>query len=307
MGPAPLLRVARLMARSYAAIHLRIWADPEWRALDGDAQLLYLLLLSQPSLNLAGVLPLQTRRWAACVADWDAPAVDMALSRLAEARFVVIDLDTEEVLVRSFIRNDGNYKIPNALKSLLLVAEGTQSPLLRAELADELGRLDPLTGKKADEGQALIAAARVALGGPSGPSGPGGEPMPDGFVVTHAATVAGTVDQPIAEPMPQPIGSGSGSGKYLSLVGNSGEEGPPAPISDEPDNCPKHRGQGRDAPPCRACKPLREQWEAALAEAARPKPLPPLCGDCDNRWVQPDDDGPAKHCPTCHPLAQESA
>lgn len=293
------------MARSYAAIHLRIWADPEWRALDGDAQLLYLLLLSQPSLNLAGVLPLQARRWAACVGDWDAPAVDMALSRLAEARFLVIDLDTEEVLVRSFIRNDGNYKIPNALKSLLQVSEGTQSPALRAVLAVELGRLEPLSGKKADEGRALIAATRLALGGFDGPSGPGGQPMPDGFVVTHAGTHAGTVNQPMPEPMPQPIGSGSGSGTYLSLVENlEGESAPPPP--DEPPLCAKHEGMDRDEiPGCRACKRLRENWEMARDEASKPRPLPPLCGECDNRFIETAS-GMAR-CHRCNPLAKESA
>lgn len=301
------------MARSYAAIHLRIWADPEWRALDGDAQLLYLLLLSQPSLNLAGVLPLQTRRWAACVADWDAPGVDMALSRLIEARFVVVDADTEEVLIRSFIRNDGNYKIPNALKSLLLVAEGTQAPKLRAALAGELGRLEPLGGKKAEEGRALIAATRLVLGGFGGPSGPGGEPMPqpmaDGLVVTHDGTHEGTVNQPMPEPMPQPmpqpIGSGSGSGTYLSLVETlGGESAPPPP--DEPPLCAKHEGMDRDEiPGCRACKRLRENWEMARNEAAKPTPLPPLCGECDNRWIETAT-GMAR-CPRCNPHAKETA
>ncbi len=297
------------MARSYAAIHLRIWADPEWRALDGDAQLLYLLLLSQPSLNLAGVLPLQTRRWAACVADWDAPAVDMALSRLAEARFVVIDLNTEEVLIRSFIRNDGNYKIPNALKSLLLVAEGTQAPALRSALAAELGRLGPLGGKKGDEGQALIAAARLALGATDGPSGPGGEPMPepmpDGLVVTHAVTHDGRVNQPMPQPMPQPIGSGSGSGRGLSLVENLGGKGAPPP-PDGPPLCAKHDGMERDeVPGCRACMRLRENWEAVRTEATKPPPLPPLCGECDNRWIETVA-GMAR-CPRCNPRAKESA
>jgi hypothetical protein len=75
----------------------------------------------------------------------------------------VVDEDTEEVLVRSLIRNDEAYKTPGMLKSILKSAEHTQGPALRRELAVELGRLDPLEGKKADEGTALIAATRMVL------------------------------------------------------------------------------------------------------------------------------------------------
>lgn len=291
------------MARSYAAIHLRIWADPEWRTLDGDAQHLYLLLLSQPSLNLAGVLPLQTRRWASCVADWDAPAVDMALSRLAEARFVVVDQDTEEVLIRSFIRNDGNYRIPNVLKSLCQIAEGTQAPALRAELAIELGRLDALEGKKADEGRALIAATRLVLGASNGPSGPSGEPMPeplaeplaDGFVATHGPRVVSSA----TEPMPEPSGSGSGSGTSLSPVKILGGENFP-----RPPRCARHDDLPiGDEPPCRACQRMRENWEATQAEAAKPPPKPTWCGACDEHTRLTEDlDGSARRCRVCHPL-----
>jgi hypothetical protein len=34
------------------------------------------------------------------------------------------------------------------------------------------------------------------------------------------------------------------------------------------------------------------------------KGLPPLCGQCDNRWVE-DDDGALHHCPRCHPKGHE--
>jgi hypothetical protein len=300
------------MARSYAAIYSRIWADQDWRALDVNAQHLYLLLISQPSMNLAGVLPLQLRKWAACVDGWDMADVADALDRLCDSRFVVVDEDTEEVLIRTFIRNDGNYKIPNVLKSLLQVAEGTQAPALRSELAVELGRLDPLDGKKADEAAGWIAATRLVLGASDGPSGPGGEPLPEplpeglgeGFVVTVPGTLNGTVKQPLPEPLPQPSGSGSGSGTSLSLVDyRGGESAPPPP---NPPQCKRHADlDPDDVPACRACGRLREQWETARVEAAKPKPPPPLCGQCENRWVETDR-GMA-HCPRCHPNARRAS
>lgn len=298
------------MARSYAAIHQRVWADPEWRALDVNAQHLYFLLISQPQMNLAGVLPLQLRKWSSCVAGWDITDVATALDVLRHRRFVLVDEDTEEVLVRSLIRNDGSYRIPNVLKSLLHAAEGTQAAGLRRELSAELGRLDPLEGKKADESRGLIASTRLALGGFDAPPDPDSEPfpeglaegLPEGFVATHSPTLTATQKQPIA----QPSGSGSGSGTSLSLVENlGGKSAPPPP--DEPPLCAKHDGMDRDqVPGCRACKRLRENWEMARDEATKPKPLPPLCGDCDNRWVETDA-GMAR-CPNCNPRAhQESA
>lgn len=297
------------MARSFAAIYHRIWADPEWRALDVDSQHLYLLLISQPQMNMAGVLTLQVRRWSSCVHGWDAQVVTDSLDRLRERHFVVVDEDTEEVLVRTLIRNDGAYRTPGMLVSILRFAESVQSPAIRAVLAVELSKLDALKGKTADEGEALIAATRAVLSPMPSPRNDGGEPIPDGigdgigdaFVGTHR----GYLPQNASEPIGDTSGSGSGSGPLLSLVGKSWEEGSPVPISDEPDNCPKHQGQGRDAPPCRACMPLRQQWEAALIEAAKPKPLPPLCGECDNRFIETDS-GMAR-CPRCNPRAKEAS
>lgn len=297
-----------LMARSYAALYHRIWADPEWRALDVDAQHLYLLLISQDNLNMAGVLPLQVRRWSKCAHGWDEVVVSDALARLCDQHFVVVDGDTEEVLVRTLVRNDGAYRTPGMLVSILRFAESTQSPAIRAVLAVELGKLDPLNGKKSAEGAALIAATRAVLGGGDGPSGPGGEPIGDGigdgigdaFIGTHR----GYLPQKASEPIGDTSGSGSGSGSLLSLVETLGGKGAPPP-PDAPPLCAKHEGMDRDeVPPCRACGRLRGNWEMVRDEAAKPKPLPPLCGECDNRFIETDN-GLAR-CPRCNPKAMAS-
>lgn len=296
------------MARSHAAIYNRIWADPAWRALDVDAQHLYILLISQPQMNLAGVLPMQLRKWASCVAGWDIADVAKALDRLRDDRFILVDEDTEEVMVRTLIRNDGAYKIPNVLKSLLLAAEGTQAPALRRELAIELGRLDPLDGKRAEEAAAWIAATRLVLGLSDGPDGGGGETLPVTVSGTLPVTVAGTEKQPLPEPMPEGSGSGSGSGPSLSLVGTSVGRGEAPPLSDEPPRCKRHADLADgEVPPCPPCGRLRTKWEAAVAEAAKPKPKPPWCGACNEgtRLVEIDDRTVAR-CERCHPRAVAS-
>ncbi|MCW2899975.1 MAG: hypothetical protein JWO67_2240 [Streptosporangiaceae bacterium] len=298
------------MARSYAALYHRIWADPTWRALDVDAQHLYLLLISQDNLNLAGVLPLQVRKWSKCVHGWDEMVVADALHRLRGDHFVVVDDDTEEVLVRTFVRNSGAYKTPGMLTSILKFAESVQSFGLRRVLAVELGKLEPLEGKTAAKGSAAIEVTRSILDPSSGPTKPGGEPIPDGigdgigdaFVGTHRGCLPQNPSDGIADT--SITSTGTGTGPLVSLADY--REGKSTPPPDEPPLCAKHEGWDRDAiPGCRACQRLRENWEMARAEAAKPNPLPPLCGECDNRWIETER-GMAR-CPNCNPAAERSA
>jgi hypothetical protein len=129
------------MARTHARILVTIWGDPDFRALSIEAQRMYLLLLSQGSLNNAGVLPLTAKRWAAGCADTTTGHIEKALHELDVARFVAADDDTEEVLIRSFIRNDGIVKQPQMMKSALREALTVESPRLRSVLAAELRKL----------------------------------------------------------------------------------------------------------------------------------------------------------------------
>lgn len=129
------------MARTHARILASIWVDPDFIALSLEAQRMYLLLLSQDSLNNAGRILLTTRRWAAGCHTTTAGDIEKALAELDAARFVVVDYDTEEVLIRSFIRNDGIVKQPQMMKSALREALVIRSPLLRSTLARELRRL----------------------------------------------------------------------------------------------------------------------------------------------------------------------
>lgn len=79
-----------------------------------------------------------------------------------------------------------------------------------------------------------------------------------------------------------------------------------ARASSEPPLCRRHIGWDRSAiPPCDACRRLREQWEANRPADAGPPPLPPLCGQCDERWIDGDDG--LVRCPRCHPAALELA
>lgn len=129
------------MARDHARLYVHIWTDPDFIELSSVAKLIYLQLFSQPKLAYSGVLDLAAKRWAMAHPDLDLAAVRSALAELDAARFIVVDQETEEVLVRSFIRRDELWKQPNVLRGALRVAFEIVSPILRAALARELRRL----------------------------------------------------------------------------------------------------------------------------------------------------------------------
>lgn len=148
--------------RQYAQILKRIWADTDWKSLTRDAQWMYQLLLSQPSMNYAGVLPLTSRRWAKLAEDATIEVVEKAIERLHERGFLVVDWDTEEVLIRSFIRNDGLWKQPNMLTTALRHADDVSSDHIKWALHDELLRI-PAHGRRGTlekEASALVEGVK---------------------------------------------------------------------------------------------------------------------------------------------------
>lgn len=106
------------MAREYARVKVTIWADPDFRTLTPAAQHLYFLLLTSANLNLAGVADWRPGRLAAMAAGWTVEDVKTAGEELENRRYVVIDKDTEEVLIRSFVRHDGVLKSPNIASAM---------------------------------------------------------------------------------------------------------------------------------------------------------------------------------------------
>jgi hypothetical protein len=129
------------VARDHARIVCSIWNDKEWRRLSATAKTVYVQLLSQPKLSYAGLLDLAVKRWASAHEDISVAQMRGALSELDAARFLVVDHDTEEVLVRTLVRNDGIDKQPQVLAAALRQAFEIESPILRTALAAELRRL----------------------------------------------------------------------------------------------------------------------------------------------------------------------
>ena len=162
------------MGRPYAKLYRDIWSDPDFTALGPEARYVYMFLFSQPDLNAAGVLPLTVRRWAARAA-LTTDGIGASLTALSDHEYVVMDAGTEELLVRTFIRNDGLWRIPNTLYAVVRDAARTVSPTLRSTLAAELAALpvDELTGKRSADMKVqvitVVATLRSTLGSRVGP------------------------------------------------------------------------------------------------------------------------------------------
>jgi hypothetical protein len=130
------------MARHFAQLEVAIWRDPDFKARSSAAQRMFMVLFSQAPLSPAGVLTLAIKKWSGFAPDTTQDDIRVALAELEQHRFVVVDEDTEELLVRSFIRRDGGWK--NHLKmwpGIRAAALQVESPVLRRSIARELQRL----------------------------------------------------------------------------------------------------------------------------------------------------------------------
>ena len=129
------------MPRDHARIRTDMWADDHWRGLSPGAQWLYLLVLSSPSLNHAGVADWRPSRIAKLARTLTADAVRKYADELARERFIITDDETEEMLVRSFLRHDGVLVNPNLWKSVGTAFADVYSPALKAAVATECAKL----------------------------------------------------------------------------------------------------------------------------------------------------------------------
>lgn len=129
------------MANDHARIRRDIWADTDWRRLTSSAQWLYVHLLTNRTLTFVGIADWRPNRIAALTADLTASDVDLFAGELIRERFILPDLETEEVLIRSWVKHDGLLRSPNMTKALIKAHEGTASNVLRAVVIDQLQRL----------------------------------------------------------------------------------------------------------------------------------------------------------------------
>lgn len=270
-----------------------------------DEKLLYVAILLEPTVNQAGVGARRVSRWAR-EAEMTEAEVEKALAGLDEKRYVIVDEDTDEILVRTIIRRDGVAEKPNMLWAAVRQAVLVESPRLRKVLADELRKLPPAPPpKQLANGKTFVYADPHAIADELDPQPPEPARQPvDNPGGEHSENPSGTLPEPFANrpaengsrtyPRTPGGGGGGGGGGNCPVGGPVGEaraarstttpdlqpeERPgldsrlvalPGGLPAEPPRCPRNHAVDK---PCRACQALREQWErdtaAAEAEHAR--------------------------------------
>lgn len=148
------------MSRNYSQVMTAIWLDGDFRALSSDAQWTYLMLISQSDITSIGSLSMTTKRWAAYAKGMTIKRLSVGIAELEAHRFVVVDPTVEELLVRSFVRWDGGYKIPKRLESIKATALRLNSRVLQQVAAYELDQLGIVHGINREPTDSLSDAYR---------------------------------------------------------------------------------------------------------------------------------------------------
>ena len=128
------------MAREHTKIYLSVWDDDDFTALSAHQQWTYWALCMSPDLSYCGVLPNLPKRTAALASDQNPRKVQAALEVLARQRFIVMDDETDEVLVRAHIRRDGVLKQPNIIRAMNKAFDKVRSEALRKVICEEVAR-----------------------------------------------------------------------------------------------------------------------------------------------------------------------
>lgn len=317
------------MAGDHARIKRDIWSSDEFLDLSGGAQHLYFILWTHPSRSFCGSLEWHPGKLASLAADLTPESVVRDGIELAQNLFIAVDLDTEEALIRSWIKHDGLYRQPNMAVAMSTARAALTSRGLRGIVVNEVSKLrtaEPtlpawkrdqvanLLDQKAVDPADFLAGSPWAKGSVNPFGNPFGNPSRKGSVNPSVTPF----DNPSVNPKPNPSvnpsvspspsptpNSNSLNSGYVSTEGNdaSAIEPPPA-------HCPQHIDEPTTAP-CRACgdaRRTREAWdrereiETTLALSAENRRIAELkaeaideCSMCDERGyvgVHPCDHDP---------------
>lgn len=143
------------MARTYANIATMIWRNEDFRALNRDDQHTYLMLVTQADISACGILSVALTRWTNRSSGDTEDRLLTSLRRLHDGRFIAYDEDTQEILVRTFIRWDGGYNNSRRRPAIRDAIRQVESIRLRDVIRRELARL----GLPADWLDEALAAA----------------------------------------------------------------------------------------------------------------------------------------------------
>lgn len=130
------------MARSYGRFTTSIYRDQDFRALTFAQQGIYFMLGLQAEMSGAGTLALTQKRWAAMAAECATDDLRRELGVLEQRGHIVLDEDTEELLIVKFVKWDGGIGNEKRRPVIKEAALAVASQRIRHTLAREIGHLE---------------------------------------------------------------------------------------------------------------------------------------------------------------------
>ncbi|AMM44501.1 helix-turn-helix DNA binding domain protein [Arthrobacter phage BarretLemon] len=127
--------------RTYGKLKLSVQSDPEWRQLSHTAQWLYWALVGNENLTACGAMDWKPKHIAALSPTINLDGVESALEELRAYKYVVLDEETDELLLRSFVRNDDVVHNKNMMVAVIKAWRKLASLHLRGVVVHELLRL----------------------------------------------------------------------------------------------------------------------------------------------------------------------
>lgn len=129
------------MARNFAKIQTAIWTDDDFLDLTLTEQWLYLHIVTHDDLTFAGSMDWRPKKVVPMAHGLTLGEVADAAEVLRAKRYFIIDDDTEEVLVRTYVRNDELLRQPNMGIPVGKAYRSMSSRVLRGVFIHELQRL----------------------------------------------------------------------------------------------------------------------------------------------------------------------
>lgn len=252
--------------RDYARTNVTIWQDADFRALPFPAQHLYMTMWTHPDLSYCGVLDWRPGRIAPLSAGWNTQAVRTFADCLAARHFVVIDEQTEEVLIRSWVRWEEILKQPRLSISYVKAFSAVASNDVRRVLVHELAKIKEHTPDLAGFGDQRVLS-----------------------VLTNPSVSAKDLPVP-SDPFATGLDTGLALALGIGLPTGLGQTPPdvclppttaptPAPLHQEKNNTPSeldadfdefwsaYPSRGQHANPK---KPARAKWDQAIRRGVDP-------------------------------------
>lgn len=178
------------MSADFRKINLAMQSDPDFRLLPPPAQHLYYVLWCHPELSYCGVVDWRPGRLGALAHGWGRDAVEEAAACLESRHFIVTDAETEECLIRSWVRFDGLLKQPRMAVSFANAFHATASNTIRGVIVHEATKLkerEPdLSGWGKDQVREVLTFPSVDPKVRATPKDPFGDGFGDGFTPSLA-------------------------------------------------------------------------------------------------------------------------